>query len=549
MAYRGTQATIHSLAATPEGSPPLREYIGMLRRRKWWVLSVCAAVVTTALLVSLRQTPIYASEAQVLLKEGAASSPDLQVTGGPNLETERQIAASDAVAAIAAKKLDEEQIGLLSGLSVEVATSTEILLFRYTHPDPQVAQQRAQAFADAYLEYTRREVLRDLLAASETVTEQIDKLNDQLDKINNRITESTDEAQRASLSSRSSSLIGQITILQQELADLSPPGKLRVGQVVGQPDLPAAPMAPNHLRNALLGLIAGLILGVLVALLLEILDDRLRGRDDLEMLARAPVLAAIPRVPEWRRKDGPVLITSAAPASAATEAYRKLRTGVFFIAAQTDCKTILVTSPQADEGKTATTANLGAVMAQAGKKVVLVSADLRKPRLHRFFGLENYIGVTSVLASEVSPWQAVRTTQIENLQVLVSGPVPANPAELLGSDAMGRLLQALREVADYVIVDAPPIMAVADPVTMTPLVDGVLFVADAQNSGRGIIEHARRQLDQVNARVIGSVLNNFDPTKAGGYYYGPVYRYEQASESTDQTDQPKRLPWRPASRG
>jgi capsular exopolysaccharide synthesis family protein len=548
MAQPATHTTSHSVAVTPLGNASLRDYLELLNRRRWWVVSLSVVVFATALVVSMTQTPIYESEAQVLLKESGTTSTDT-LTGGPNLETERQIAVSDAVAAIAAKKLGEEQTGLLSGLSVEVATNTEILIFRYSHPGPEVAQQRAQAFADAYLEYTRREVLRDLLAASRTVTEQIDKLRSQLDKINARLAKSTDEAQRASLTSRSTSLIGQISVLEQELADLSPPGRLRVGQMVGQPDVPAAPVAPNHFRNGLLGLVGGLVLSVVAALFLEILDDRLRGRDDLEMLARAPVLAAIPRVAGWRRKDGPKLIALDEPAAAATEAYRKLRTGLLFIAKQTNCTTIMVTSPQADEGKTATTANLGVVMAQAGKKVALVSADLRKPRLHRFFGLENFIGVTSVLGGEVSPWQAVRATATDHLQVLVSGPVPANPAELLGSDAMGRLLSALGEVADYVIVDAPPIMAVADPVTITPLVDGVLFVVDAQNTGRGIIDQARRQLDQVNGRVIGAVLNNFDPTKAGGYYYGNVYRYEAAPEWGDGAQQPRRLPWRSARRG
>ncbi len=188
----------------------------------------------------------------------------------------------------------------------------------------------------------------------------------------------------------------------------------------------------------------------------------------------------------------------------------------------------MVTSPHAGEGKSVTTANLGVALAQAGKRVILISADLRKPRLHQFFRLANHTGLTNVLSGEVSPWQAVRNTLVENLQVMPSGPVPENPAEMLGSNAMGDLLSVPSEMADYVLVDAAPVLAVADAATLAPLVDAVLFVVDAQRTHRGAVEQARRQLEQVNAKIIGAVLNNFDPSKAGAYsYYRYSYRYEE----------------------
>jgi capsular exopolysaccharide synthesis family protein len=189
----------------------------------------------------------------------------------------------------------------------------------------------------------------------------------------------------------------------------------------------------------------------------------------------------------------------------------------------------MITSPAAGEGKTTTAANLALVLADAGKRVVLVSADLRKPRIHRFFGLQNEVGLSSVLAEEIQPWEAILDPGVENLRVLLSGPVPSRPAELLQSDQMGEILAGLREVADYVIIDTAPMLLVADALALGPLVDGVLFVADSENTSRSAVAHSREQLEQVGAVLIGSVLNNFDPAKARAYrhygYYGPYRGY------------------------
>jgi capsular exopolysaccharide synthesis family protein len=201
-----------------------------------------------------------------------------------------------------------------------------------------------------------------------------------------------------------------------------------------------------------------------------------------------------------------------------------------FTAVQRGVKTLMVVSPMAGEGKTTTAANLAVTLANANKRVILVSADLRKPRVHRFFNLENSVGLSNVLSGEVKPWEALQDPKVENLRVMASGPVPARPAELLQSEQMGELLVELREVADFVIIDTAPILLVADALALGPLVDGVLFVADSEVSTRGSVNHAREQLEQVGAPVLGGIYNNFDPSKGRTYYpysgyYGPYYRY------------------------
>jgi capsular exopolysaccharide synthesis family protein len=532
----------------------LRAYLDILRRRKWSFFLVTFLIVAGGLAYSYRQTPLYQSEAEVLVQQTVAFPTDSQTLGLPNLETERELAESEAVAALVADRLEGNAEELQRGLSVEWRLNTEILGFRYVDRSPLRAQRRADAFARGYLEYRRQQVLDDLLAVSGSVQKRIEKLNEQLENIAGRSRKTTNETEKTTLEGRANALVGQIALLQQEFADLTPPGQLKVGQIVGSANLPLSPVNPNHLVIGLLSLVAGGSLGIAVALLRERFDDHLRGRDDLEDAIGAHVLASIPRVTNWRRRNRPVLVTLAQPKSAAAETYKTLRTGLLFAAAERGAKVIMVTSPHAGEGKTVTTANLGVALAQAGKRVILISADLRKPRLHHFFGLDNHTGLTNVLSGGVSPWQAVRNTRVENLQVMPSGPVPENPAEMLGSDAMGKLLSVPTDMADHVLVDAAPVLAVADAATLAPLTDAVLFVADAQSTHRGSVEQARRQLEQVNAHIIGAVLNNFDPSKAGAYsYYRYSYRYEDQDKAQQQTEEAEErtnvLRWRSGTKG
>ena len=339
----------------------------------------------------------------------------------------------------------------------------------------------------------------------------------------------------AGIEGRIQDLEGKRDSVQRQLDDVSTslrnldPSKLNPPQLLLPAGLPRDPISPNMILIGAFGLLAGLAVGIALAFLRERLDDSLRGRVDLEANLNSPVLAVIPKVPGWRNRHDARLVTREQPKSQVSEAYRTLRTGITFLSAQRGLKVLMITSPAAGEGKTTTAANLALVLADAGKRVVLVSADLRKPRIHRFFGLQNEIGLSSVLAEEIQPWEAILDPGVENLRVLLSGPVPSRPAELLQSDQMSEILTGLREVADYVIIDTAPMLLVADALALAPLVDGVLFVADSEHTSRSAVAHSREQLEQVGAVVIGSVLNNFDPSKAKAYrhygYYGQYRGY------------------------
>lgn len=491
--------------------PQLREYLGILRLHKWWILLVTVLVVASALAFSFQQTPIYQAQAEVLVNPTTTVGGVVDAAGTLNLENESTVAQSTGVAQLVSK--DVNPYALLANLTVTVdPPDSTILVFQYSDPDPQVAANRANAFAVSYLGYRRSKIL-------ESLQQQQKQVQDQIGVLRAKLASAVDVTVRQSLKGQIASLL--------TAASATPTSGLDVGYQTQEAVAPGRPSSPNHVKTGILALFVGLPLGAGLAFLRERFDDRLRGRGDLESHAGAAVLAVVPHIPGWKNAGDSPVVTLVEPKSAAAEAYKTLRTSVLFAAAQRGLETLMITSANAQEGKSATTANLGVALAQSGKRVIIVSADLRKPRLHRFFRSQNGTGLTNVLAGEKNALEVLNWVGVENLRLLPSGPVPGNPAELLGSDAMESLLRELQEASDFVLIDAAPVLPVADAMTLTPLADAVLFVADARRTTRGAIEQARQQLDQVNARVVGTVLNNFDPSKAHGdshQHYG-YYSY------------------------
>jgi protein-tyrosine kinase len=213
------------------------------------------------------------------------------------------------------------------------------------------------------------------------------------------------------------------------------------------------------------------------------------------------------------------IITHTSPRAAISEQYRTIRTNIQFSSVDGTIQTIMVTSSGPAEGKSTTVANLAVVFAQQGKKVLLIDADLRKPTVHYTFQLSNNLGLTNVLTKQSSLENAVNSTHVENLTVLSSGPIPPNPAELLGSKAMDEMLSAAMELYDYVIFDTPPVLAVTDAQILANKCDGTILVV---NSGKTAIEPALKSKELLlnsNAKVLGVVLNQKNAQDSQYYYY------------------------------
>ncbi|QQR89129.1 MAG: polysaccharide biosynthesis tyrosine autokinase [Myxococcales bacterium] len=305
---------------------------------------------------------------------------------------------------------------------------------------------------------------------------------------------------------------------------------------------PKSAVKPRLLLNIAIGVLLGLLLGFGAALLLVRLDSTLRSPEDVENLG-ATLLGVLPKINEGKDKapnvsDGKLreagpdspnrdIIVHADPMSAAAECVRTIRTNLTFMATDNPFHTLAVTSSGPLEGKTTVATNLAIALAQTGKKVLLVDTDLRRPRIHKSFKVTAELGVTSVLVREVPLKAAIQSTQIPNLELLPCGPIPPNPSELLGAGEFAHLLAELRSEYDRVIFDSPPLGAVTDAAVIAPQVDGTIVVVRSNKTGREGARAALRRLRDVEAKVIGVVLNAVDLNNKshgyGGYYY---YNYE-----------------------
>ncbi|HET7929427.1 MAG TPA: polysaccharide biosynthesis tyrosine autokinase, partial [Actinomycetota bacterium] len=517
------------MAETSPSAVDIRAIFGVLWRRKWSILLITALTTGSALFFSYRRTPIYSSTAEVQVTPLTASQI---LTTNPywtlaNMDNEIHVVQSAAVAGLANKTMGAEAGS--GTLSVQVPTNTQILQIGYSDADPQTARDGAQAYANAYLTYRTKVALNAYTQARQAIQTQIDQLRGDLQRAQAALEAAPAASSDATVAANEIDQISsQIAGLNTQVASLTAPD-ITPGTLIQPAEVPAVPYSPNHRQDAALGFVAGLVLGVGFAFLRERMDDRIHRRPELEAAVGAPVLAVVPKVKGWRRRSQTPLVTTSASGSPAAEAYRSLRTNLQFISRDGSTRVISVTSPQAGEGKTTTVANLGATLARTGKRVIAVSADLRKPRLHRFFGLANGDGLSTILAGQAQLADVARRVEgLDSLRVVTSGPVPPNPAELLSSDEMEGLLQLLRSTADYVVVDTPPALFVSDAMIVAPRVDGVLIVVDADETTAGAASHAVDQLEQVGAKVIGSVLNGFDASRAryyGRYAYHYHHRY------------------------
>ena len=297
-------------------------------------------------------------------------------------------------------------------------------------------------------------------------------------------------------------------------------------QVLAEASVPTTPINAGPTRNILAGLVLGLVLGIALAFLREYLDDTVKTKEDLEVAAGLTVVGLIPALPDWKKKDATPLVSHLQPRSPAAEAYRSVRTSVEFLSLDQTIGSIQVTSALASEGKTSTLANLAVTFARAGQRVIVLCCDLRRPRVHEFFGLSNRVGFTSVLLGDTPIATAIQAADADlPIGLVASGPLPPNPAELLASRRAVDVIEDLDRRCDLLLIDSPPILPVTDGLVISGLVDGVLLVASSGSSTKRGVKRATELLRQVDAPLIGSILNGVGSKAEYGYTYGGDNRY------------------------
>jgi polysaccharide biosynthesis transport protein len=316
--------------------------------------------------------------------------------------------------------------------------------------------------------------------------------------------------------------------------------------------VPKSPIAPARLWMVFLALLLTTSAALGLALFLEYMDDSLQSTDDIERLLHLPTLAAIPSTGSATRRlrsasgalqrrgggdvDNRELLLYADPRSPLAEAYRHLRTSVLLSTAGGAPKKLLVTSSLAGEGKTTTAVNMAISLAQVGARVVIMDADLRRPRHHSIFGMGNGRGLSTILSSEMGEEEmlgVITLHEASGVHVLTSGPIPPNPAELIGSEQMRRLVDALEGAFTHVVIDSPPVGSFTDGILLSCLVDGVLFVIHSGRSSRGVVRRSRQQLLDVGAKIFGVVLNKVSVGSEDYYYYYGHYRHPYSAAPGD----------------
>jgi len=528
--------------------------------RWWWLILLSTAIAAAgSYYVTSQQPRIYQTTTTLMvgqvLQEKNPTGADFQ-NAQMLAESYAQMAVRQPVLQAAVDSLGLNMNWQQIQESVHVAPVPNTQLLAISVED--VSPERAVAIADqvAYqliLQSPSSPENQQRQERSGFVLKQLDDLEEKIQTSETRKTELEAELETA-LSAR------QIQNLQTEISGLERLingwrndyldllGFLSGGDspnylsIIEPAQLSYRPISPNIPMNVMLAAAVGFVLAVMAALVLEYLDDTIKSTNDLNNSLGLTVLGSITRVKGEGYADR--LITTQGPFSPMSEAYRLIRTNVQYMAVDQPAQTIMLTSANPGEGKSLTTANLGVVMAQANLRTIIIDTDLRQPVMHKIFRVPNMEGITDLLrSSDLEINDYIRDTGIENLKIITSGPLPPNSAEMIGSRRMADLINRLKSMADVILFDSSPVLAVTDASVLSHRVDGVILVAHAKRTRRDPAKQAVKRLNQVGANFLGCVLNQASSGEAS-YHHSEYY-----TRSTDRGVSPgagagKRPWWR-----
>jgi capsular exopolysaccharide synthesis family protein len=407
--------------------------------------------------------------------------------------------------------------------------------------------------ATSYLKTVKQRIVeaginvQSLQAKKSALTEAIKEYELKFDKIPAKSVQLA-RLQRARISNEKLYLMVEEKYNEANITEQSNTGYV---EIIEPAPLPGSPSSPKTIINVVIGIFIGLSLGVVFAFVKELFDVRVQTPEDLKrrgFTPLTPIMNMDPEIEKLGRGDGMMvkdkavdahLITLSFPFSSIAESYRQMRTNLQFARVGQPIRTLMVTSPAPGEGKSTTACNLAIAFAQTGKSALLVDADLRRPTLDAKFSLTNGVGLSEYLAGKQPLDAVVQKTRVENLSVITSGEIPPNPAEALGSDSMRKLMSEVLEKFEIVLFDSSPILAVTDPAVISTMVDGTLVVVSSARTRVQDLEQASELLEGVGGKVIGVIMNNFDPHQAYGlsrrtsrarYTYGQTYYSKSKAE-------------------
>ncbi len=516
----------------------LKQYLSTLRKW-WWLIALSTLVATFSSFLATRQQPPIYSAKTTLMVGRTIENPNPtgnEVWLGQQLaQTYAEIAKREKV-----QQATMAALGLswLPEYTIALVPNTQLLEIKVVDTSPERAQAVANELANQLIEQSPSAPERERQDRRDFVNRQLQEIEKNTEETKARIDDLKQQLANMFSARQIADTQTQIAALEQKLNTYQAnyaqlltflEGGINTLTVVEPASLPTVPIGPNKGMTILLAAVIGMVLALGAAFLLDYLDDTLKNPDDIKQALDLSTLGAIMTIegesPEQK------LVTALQPKSPTAEAYRILRTNIQFSALDNPPRTLMTTSANPTEGKSTTLANLAVVLAQQGQRVICVDTDLRRPMLHRFFQLPNNSGLTTaLLQSPPSAEGFLQPTRYENLFVLTSGPLPPNPAELISSERFATLLAQLKENADVVLLDSPPVLAVTDAAILARQVDGVLLVVEAGGTRRQLAANAQEALEKVGAKILGVALNRLQPRGSGYYYY---YQYSHRYYAQD----------------
>lgn len=541
----------------------LKDYINVIINRRWIIIATTAAVLAITLIFTFIQAPVYEAKVAVLSEFNTASdsvlgsffrtalfNPDRYIS--TQAEIIQTYTMAQAVESALQAKYEEnarlrqegEDVFIpdevpgaseLAGMVNLVQTqNTDVFDIMATNTDPLLARDIAQTYAEEYIASRQLSAIRELSEARRELWNRIQEVEDEIERAMEEARQYTQGNVPTTVLNEAQRAVSLWVSLYEKYITLRIAESLEQrGLEIIQPARPGVKTSPRPTRNAVLAIFLGLILGVGLAFLVEYLDSSLHTREDFEKYYDTTIIGEIPCIEADTLPQNHIIYFER-PQHPAVEGYRNLRTNLQFLNLEGETRVILFTSAGPEEGKSTVMINMGAALSEMGKKVLLVEADLRKPVLDRYFKVSPGKGISGVLAGTTTLDEAIQPTGYDNLYVLASGVKPPNPAELVASESMRSVLERVKQSADFILVDSPPVLAASDAMAMAPMVDGVILMANHARADRESARRTSELLRRVNARILGLVINNIALETKYGYYHYYYYYYNPAPPEEEE---------------